>query len=40
MEEKPKIVIADSQFLTTESLIHLIEAENKYEFCGIADNRL
>ena len=39
MEDKPKIVIADSQFLTTESLIHLIEAENKYEFCGIADNR-
>jgi DNA-binding NarL/FixJ family response regulator len=40
MEDKPKIVIADSQFLIIESLIHLIESENKYVFCGIADNRL
>ena len=39
MEDKPKIVIADSQFLVIESLIHLIEAENKYLLCGIADNR-
>ena len=39
MEGKPKIVIADSQFLIIESLTHLIEAENKYVLCGIADNR-
>ncbi|NQU81039.1 MAG: response regulator transcription factor [Bacteroidetes bacterium] len=39
MEGKPKIVIADSQFLVIESLIHLIKAENKYVLCGIADNR-
>lgn len=39
MKDKPKIVIADSQFLVIESLIHLIEAENKYVLCGIADNR-
>jgi len=39
MEDKPKIVIADSQFLVIESLVHLIEAENKYLLCGIADNR-
>jgi DNA-binding NarL/FixJ family response regulator len=39
MEEKPKIVIADSQFLVIESLEHLIEAENKYVLCGIADSR-
>ena len=39
MEDKPKIVIADSQFLVIESLIHLIESENKYVLCGIADNR-
>jgi DNA-binding NarL/FixJ family response regulator len=39
MEGKPKIVIADSQFLVVESLVHLIESENKYVLCGIADNR-
>ena len=39
MEDKAKIVIADSQFLVIESLVHLIEAENKYVLCGIADNR-
>ena len=39
MENKTKIVIADSQFLVIESLIHLIEAENKYVLCGIADSR-
>jgi len=39
MEDKPKIVIADSQFLVIESLVHLIEAEDKYELCGIADSR-
>ena len=39
MDDKPKIVIADSQFLVIESLVHLIEAENKYVLCGIADNR-
>jgi DNA-binding NarL/FixJ family response regulator len=38
MEDRPKIVIADSQFMAIESLTHLIEAENKYELCGIADN--
>jgi DNA-binding NarL/FixJ family response regulator len=39
MEGKPKIVIADSQFLVVESLVHLIESENKYVLCGISDNR-
>ncbi|MFA5820350.1 MAG: response regulator [Bacteroidales bacterium] len=39
MKDKPKIVIADSQFLVVESMVHLIEAENKYVLCGIADNR-
>lgn len=39
MEVKPKIVIVDSQFLVVESLVHLIESENKYVLCGIADNR-
>lgn len=39
MKNKPKIVIADSQFMIVESLIHLIEEENKYVLCGIADNR-
>ena len=39
MEEKPKIVIADSQFLIVESLVYLIEAEYKYVLCGVADNR-
>jgi DNA-binding NarL/FixJ family response regulator len=39
MEVKPKIAIADSQFLVVESLKHLIETENKYVLCGIADNR-
>lgn len=39
MDDKPKIVIADSQFLVIESLEHLIEEENKYVLCGIADSR-
>lgn len=39
MEDKPKIVIADSQFLIIESLVHLIEAEGMYVLCGIVDNR-
>jgi DNA-binding NarL/FixJ family response regulator len=39
MDDKIKIVIADSQFLVVESLKHLIKAENKYVLCGIADNR-
>ncbi len=39
MEDKPKIVIADSQFLIVESLIHLIEEENRYVLCGVAENR-
>ncbi|MDP3001892.1 MAG: response regulator transcription factor [Bacteroidales bacterium] len=39
MENKPKIVIADSQFLVVESLKRLIEEGNKYVLCGIADNR-
>lgn len=39
MNDKPKIVIADSQFLISESLKHLIESENKYVLCGIVDNR-
>ena len=39
MEDKPKIVIADSQFLVIESLEHLIEEENKYVLCGNADSR-
>jgi DNA-binding NarL/FixJ family response regulator len=39
MKDKPKIVIADSQFLIVESLVRLIEEENKYLLCGIADNR-
>ena len=39
MENRPKIVIADSQYLATESLSYLIKSENKYELCGIADTR-
>lgn len=39
MEDKPKIVIADSQFLIIESLERLIKEENKYVLCGIADNK-
>jgi DNA-binding NarL/FixJ family response regulator len=39
MEDKPKIIIADTQFLIIESLIHLIEDENKYVLCGIAGSR-
>lgn len=36
---KLKIVIADSQYLIVESLTRLIEIENKYVLCGVADNR-
>ena len=39
METKPKILIADSQFLIVESLVHLLEDEKKYILCGIADDR-
>lgn len=39
MEAKPKILIADSQFLIVESLVHLLEDEKSYVMCGIADNR-
>lgn len=39
METKLKILIADSQFLIVESLVHLLEDEKKYILCGIADNR-
>ena len=39
MEAKPKILIADSQFLIVESLVHILEDEKKYILCGIADNR-
>jgi DNA-binding NarL/FixJ family response regulator len=39
MKGNPKIVIADSQFLTVESLVRLIKGENKYILCGIADSR-
>jgi DNA-binding NarL/FixJ family response regulator len=39
MENKPKIVIADSQFLVIESLKQLIKEEHKYVLCGIADSR-
>ncbi len=39
MEDKPKIIIADSQFLIVESLVHLLEDEKKYILCGIADSR-
>ena len=39
MEDKPKILIADSQFLIVESLVHLLEDEKTYILCGIADNR-
>ena len=39
-ENKPKIVVADSQFLIVDSLIRLIKSENNYVFCGSADNRL
>jgi DNA-binding NarL/FixJ family response regulator len=39
MENKPKILIADSQFLIVESLVHLLEDEKTYILCGVADNR-
>ncbi len=39
MENRPKIVIADTQFLAVDSLVHLIEREDKYILCGIADSR-
>jgi DNA-binding NarL/FixJ family response regulator len=39
LAQKLKILIADSQFLTTESLINLIEAEEKYSVCGVAGSR-
>jgi DNA-binding NarL/FixJ family response regulator len=38
-EVKPKIAIADSQFLAVDSLIRLIESEGRYGICGIVDNR-
>jgi DNA-binding NarL/FixJ family response regulator len=37
--QKEKILIADSQFLTTESLVKLIEAEERYFVCGVAGTR-
>ncbi len=39
MDGRPKILIADSQFLVVESLVHLVEAENKYVLCGVAEDR-
>ena len=39
MAERSKILIADSQYLVTQSLTQLIESEKRYELCGIADNR-
>jgi DNA-binding NarL/FixJ family response regulator len=39
MGDKPKIVIADSQFLIVESLERLIKEENRYILCGKADSR-
>jgi DNA-binding NarL/FixJ family response regulator len=39
MADKPKILIADSQFLVIDSLTRLIESENKYLLCGVADSR-
>jgi DNA-binding NarL/FixJ family response regulator len=38
--DRPKILIADSQFLITDSLIRLIGEESKYALCGIAENRM
>ncbi len=37
---KPVIAIADSQFLSVNSLVNLIESEDRYKICGIAQNRL
>lgn len=34
------VVIADSQFLVISSLVNLLESENRYKVCGIAENRL
>jgi len=39
LEGKPKIAIADSQFLVVDSLTRLIESEDRYCICGIVDNR-
>ena len=39
MDKKPKIVIADSQFLITGALKNLISEEKRYDLCGIVDNR-
>ncbi len=39
MADESKILIADSQFLVVESLTRLIESENKYLLCGVADSR-
>jgi len=39
MADKPKILIADSQFLVIDSLTRLIESENTYLLCGVADSR-
>ena len=38
MEHKPKIIIADTQFLTLNSMVQMIESEKKYTVCGLAEN--
>ena len=39
MKDKSRIAIADSQFLVVDSLIRLIESEDRYSICGIVDNK-
>jgi DNA-binding NarL/FixJ family response regulator len=39
MGQKQKILIADSQFLTTDSMVRLIEGEERYSVCGVAGSR-
>ncbi len=39
MKNKSRIAIADTQFLIVDSLIHLIESEDKYIICGLVYNR-
>jgi DNA-binding NarL/FixJ family response regulator len=39
MGQKQKILIADSQFLTTDSMLRLIEGEEKYSVCAVAGSR-
>lgn len=39
MGEKQKILIADSQFLTTDTLLRILEVEQNYSLCGVAGNR-